>query len=189
MRIDELLQKKNISRYRLAKDSGIAYSTINDICTGKAQLEKCTAETIYRIARVLDVSMESLIEPCLDKRPDFELFKSYTCHRLKELGDVEFVIEVLEQNPIRKYYEKQWYRESLYMLAMLDYVSRENNIPICTDYNDLRRCKLEKTIFPAGVIVSASVAQNDEIKQRAIEEAIPEFMRFNIVESEVRDVI
>jgi len=78
--INELMENKKITKYRLAKESGIAYTTINDICSGKAQLEKCSAETIYRISKVLGVSMENLIEPCFDKRSDFELFKSNTCH-------------------------------------------------------------------------------------------------------------
>ena len=64
--------------------------------------------------------MEDLIEPCFDKRSDFELFKSNTCHRLKELGDIDFVIELLEEDSIRKYYNKKWYPESLYLLAMHD---------------------------------------------------------------------
>ena len=67
MTINELMENRNISQYRLSKDSGIAYTTINDICSGKAQLEKCSAETIYRISKVLGVSMEQLIEPCLEK--------------------------------------------------------------------------------------------------------------------------
>ena len=184
----ELMENKKITQYRLAKESGIAYTTINDICSGKAQLEKCSAETIYRISKVLGVSMENLIEPCFDKRSDFELFKSNTCHRLKELGDIEFVIELLEEDPIRKYYKKKWYPESLYLLAMLDYVSRENNIPICTQYDDIRSLKLKTVLFPASVSVAAKVAKNDELKHRSIMEAIPEFMRFNIVESEVRNV-
>ena len=87
--------RRNITQYRLSKDSGIAYTTINDICSDKAQLEKCSAETIYRISKVLEVSMESLIETRLDKRIDFELFKSDTCHRLKELGDIDFIIKTL----------------------------------------------------------------------------------------------
>ena len=61
--INELMENKKITKYRLAKESGIAYTTINDICNGKAQLEKCSAETIYRISKVLGVSMENLIEP------------------------------------------------------------------------------------------------------------------------------
>ena len=187
--INELMENKKITKYRLAKDSGIAYTTINDICSGKAQLEKCSAETIYRISKVLGVSMESLIEPCFDKRGDFELFKSNICHKLKELGDIDFVIELLEEDYIRKYYRKKWYPESLYLLAMLDYVSRENDIPICTQYDDMRSLKLKTTLFPASVLVAAKVAKSDELICRSIKEAIPEFMRFNIVESEVRNVI
>ncbi len=189
MIINELIKNKQITQYRLAKDSGIAYTTINDICSGKAQLEKCSAETIYRISKALGVSMESLIEPCLDKRSDFELFKSNVCHRLKELGDIEFVIELLEEDHIRRYYQKKWYPESLYLLAMLDFISRENNIPLCTQYNDMRKLKLKNILFPSGVSVSARVTGNDELKNRSVSEAIPEFMRFNIVESDVRNVI
>lgn len=71
----------------MAKDSGVAYMTVNDICNGKAQLEKCSAETLYRIAKPLGVSMESLLEPILEKRGDFEHVKSNVCHRLKESGE------------------------------------------------------------------------------------------------------
>ena len=106
MLITELMKEKNITKYRLSKNSGIPYTTINDICNGRAQLEKCSAETIYYISKELGVSMESLIEPHLEKRIDFELSKSNTCHRLKELGDVDFVIELLEQDEIGNYYKK-----------------------------------------------------------------------------------
>ncbi len=189
MTINELMKSKKITQYRLSKDSGLAYTTVNDICSGKARLEKCSAETIYRISKALGVSMESLIEPCFDNRIDFELFKSNTCHRLKELGDTEFVIELLEENRIRKYYDKKWYPESLYLLAMLDYISRENDIPVCTEYNDIRKLKLKNVLFPAGVLVAAKVSKSDEVLHLSMKEAIPEFMRFNIVESEVRNVI
>ena len=189
MTINDLMNNKNITQYRLAKDSGIAYTTINDICSGRAQLVKCSAETIYRISKVLGVSMETLIEPCFEKRSDFELFKSSVCHRLKELGDIEFVIEVLEEDSIRKYYKKKWYPESLYLLAMLDYVSKENDIPLCTQYDDMRHLKLKSLLFPAGVLVAAKIAKSDAPLYHSINEAIPEFMQFNIVENEVRNVV
>ena len=189
MTVCELMNKKKITKYRLSKDSGIAYTTVNDICNGKAHLEKCSAETVYRISKALGVTMESLIEPYIDKRSDFELFKSNTCHRLKELGDIQFIICLLEKDEIRKNYEKGWYRESLYLLAMLDYVSRENNVPLCTQYDDLRKQKLQSILFPASVLAMSKVTKNPQIKELAIKEAIPEFMRFNIVESEVRNVI
>ena len=104
-------------------------------------------------------------------------------------GDIDFVIEVLEKDEIRWYYKKQWYRESLYLLAMLDYVSRENNIPICTQYDDLRKMKLQNMLFPSGVLAAAEITKDQEVKEQAIKDSIPEFLRFNIVESEVRNVV
>ena len=108
---------------------------------------------------------------------------------MKELGDIEFVIELLEEDQIRKYYKKKWYPESLYLLAMLDYLSRENDIPICTQYDDMRHLKLKNVLFPASVSVVAKVSKSDELMKQSVKEAIPEFMRFNIVESEVRNVV
>ena len=70
------MEKKGITKYRLAKNSGVPYTTISDICNGKTQLEKCSAETVYRIAKELNVSMEYLLEPYFEKRSSFELFNS-----------------------------------------------------------------------------------------------------------------
>lgn len=189
MTINELMKKNNISKYRLAKNSGVPYATINDICNGKTNILKCTVETIYRIAKEIGVSMESLIEPYLEPRTDFELFKSNVCHRLKEEGDIDFVIYLLENDEIGKYYRKEWYPECFYLLAMLDYVSRINDIPICTQYENLRHMKLKKVLFPASILVLSQVNNDNRIKEKAVNESIPEFIRFNIVESEVRNVI
>lgn len=75
----------------MSKDSGVPHTTVNDICSGKAQLEKCSAETVYRISKAPSVTIESLIEPCFDKRSDFELFKSDIFFKLKELSDILFI--------------------------------------------------------------------------------------------------
>lgn len=187
--IRELMEQKHITKYRLSKNQGIPYTTINDICNGKTQLNKCTAETVYKIAKELDVSMESLIEPYMAKRNDFDLYRSNVCHRVKELGDIEFIIETLERDDISKYYRQKWYCESLYLLAMLDYLSTANSIPLCTKFNDLRNCRLSETVYPSSVLAAYAVTGDETIKERACREAIPEFLHFNIVESEVRDVI
>lgn len=189
MIVNEIMQSRNITKYRLSKDSGVPYTTVNDICSGRAQLEKCSAETIYKIARALDVSMESLLEPCFVKRSSFETFKSNVCHRLRELGDIEFIIETLEGDEIRGYYARGWYPESLYLLAMVDYLSRLNDVPLCTEYNDLRRACLREPLYPASVIAESVVLGSSAPRERARAAAIPEFMRFNIVEGEVRDVV
>lgn len=189
MIINELIEEKNISRYRLSKNSGIPYTTITDICSGKAKLEKCSVETVYRIAKELDVTVEELIAPSIEPRPSFEVFKSNVCHQVARLGDLEFIIQTLENDDIRSYYDKKWYPESLYLLAMVDYLSRLNDVPLCTHYDDVRALKLDAMLFPAGIIAATLVTGSDEIKHRAIRDAIPEFARFNIIEGEVRSVI
>ncbi len=72
---------------------------------------------------------------------------------------------------------------------MLDYLCRENNVPLCNDYNDLRKCRLEKPVYPESILAMAAAAKSDAIMRAAEEEAILEFKRFNIIENEIRDVI
>ena len=62
MIIDDLLALRHMTRYRLAVQAGIPHSTLNDICSGRTKLERCSAETVYKLAKSLDVSMEVLTE-------------------------------------------------------------------------------------------------------------------------------
>ena len=189
MTVQQIMKQRSLSMYRLSKNSGIPYATVNDIVSAKAQLEKCTAETVYRLATCLNVSVEELLAPCFEKRSSFDLFKSNVCHRVKELGDIAFIVECLEKDEIRSYYKKKWYPEAFYLLAMLDYLSRIHGVPLCSQYSDLRSQKLHDTIYPASILSVAAVSDNSSVKERAKKESIPEFMRFNIVEKEVRNVI
>ena len=104
------------------------------------------------------------------------------------MGDLDFMIHVLESDEIRKLYNKHWYPEALYLLAMLDYLSRVNEVPICTKYNDIRVQKLNKPMYPLGVILTSVVMKSEEALKKAEKDAIPEFRRFNIFECEVRNV-
>ena len=62
MMIEDLIAKRNMTKYRLAVQSGIPYATISDICSGKTRIERCSAETVYKLAKALNVSMELLTE-------------------------------------------------------------------------------------------------------------------------------
>ena len=122
------------------------------------------------------------------QRLAFEQFKSNTCHRVKDMGDIPFIIRLLESNQIRRFYEKKWYPEALYLLAMLDYLSRENDIPLCKNYNDIRTAKLQQPVYPSSIVVMCEVMNSDAPKEKCLQEAIPEFLRFNIMECDVRNV-
>lgn len=193
MTINAMLDQQNMTRYRLAKESGIPHATISDICSGKAQIEKCSAETLYRIAKVLSVSVEDLIRDRMEEpqehRSTFDVFKSNVCHRVKDMGDIDFIISVLESNTIRQYYEKKWMAECLYLLAMVDYLSRVNELPLCIEYDDLRSKKLAKPLYPMSVVLADAVSHTTTHADRSYRAAIPEFIRFNIVESEIRNVV
>ena len=108
---------------------------------------------------------------------------------MKELGDMDFIIDTLESQDIRMYFERKWYPESLYLLAILDYLSRENDVPLCDEYDDLRRCRLANTIYPSSILAMSAASKKEDELRRAEAAAIPEFKRFNIIESEIRNVI
>ncbi len=188
MDIMALLQNKKISVYRLAKNSGIPYATVNDICNGRTSLEKCNGETLYKLAQALDISMEELLAPYIRKRVSFENYKSAVCHRLKEMGDINFIIDTLESREIRYLHERKWYPECFYLLAMLDYISRINDVPLCSEYDDLRSMKLAKVIYPSGVRAQAAAFHSAMPLEQSIRDSIPEFIKYNIVENEVRNV-
>ena len=189
MTISEIIENKDLSKYRVAKNSGIPYMTLNDICNEKTSLEKCSAETVYKLSKELKVSMEELLDSYMNPRPAFELFKSNVCHKLKELGDLDFLIETIEKDEITDYYTRSWFPECLYLLAMVDYISRLNDVPLCSKYNKLRKTKLNETLYPSGILVEAEVSGDKNIKTKAKKKSIPEFMRFNIVEFDVRNVV
>ena len=187
MVINELLKQRGMTKYRLAKESRVPHTTVLDICNEKTSITKCSLMTIYRLAKTLNVNMEYLIE--YEERPPFEAFKSSICHKVKNLGDLDFIIETLESDKIRELYNKEWKLESLYLLAMIDYLCRENDLQLCSNYNDLRRMKFSKPIYPAGIVAMSICSDDKKIKHDSVKYAIPEFIKFNIVENEVRNVV
>ena len=62
MTLETMLASKNMSKYRLAKESGVPKSTILDICSGKSTIERCSAKTIQQIAAALDCTMEDIMK-------------------------------------------------------------------------------------------------------------------------------
>lgn len=68
MSINEILTENGMTKYRLAKLSGVPHATLNDICSGKTRIEKCSGETLYKLAKVLSVPMETLLESAMTEQ-------------------------------------------------------------------------------------------------------------------------
>ena len=124
-----------------------------------------------------------------EERLLFETFKSNVCHRVKDKGEINFMIEVLETDIITEYYKKNWFPECLYLLGMIDYLSRKNGVPVCKNYEKLRHCKLDRIVYPKGILITSVLMKKPELLQESYDNAIPEFRRFNIVENEVENIV
>lgn len=190
MQLAILLEQQNLSTYQCSKLSGIPYTTLLELVKGKTSIEKCTAETFYRLSSALNITMDELYQQLHSSeiRVSFETFKSNVCHLVKEKGDIDFIIDTLQSDNIGRYWSHKWYPEAYYTLAMVDYLSRENQLPLCKNYDSIRSTSLKKTIYPRDIELAANLDPSLDIKEQAVAESIPEFIRFNIVEKEIRNV-
>jgi len=57
-RVSQLLIEKNMTKYKLAKETGISKSIITDYCKGKVQP---TADVIIIIARYFEITSDYLL--------------------------------------------------------------------------------------------------------------------------------
>lgn len=194
MALSELLKSKNMSVYQCSKESRVPYTTLADLVNGKTKLGRCSAETVYKLSKVFHVTMEELLENHAESvsgmpyRSSFETFKSNVCHLVKDKGDIDFIVDTLKGNKIRVYWNRKWYPESFYLLAMVDYLSRENGLPLCQDYDDIRSRTMDEPIYPRDVMMAEKLNPALDARKASLENAIPEFLRFNIVEGEIRNV-
>jgi transcriptional regulator with XRE-family HTH domain len=110
MYLNTLLKEKNITVGQLSKISGVSLSTINDISSSKTSIEKCAVDTLFILAKTLNVIIYVLMGSGTDYRQSFEAFKSTICHQVHNMGDIDFIIMVLESGEIRRLLQEQWYR-------------------------------------------------------------------------------
>lgn len=67
MIITELLERKKLTKYRLAIESGVPHSTLNDIISGRTRIEKSSGETLFKLSTVLGISIEELISDSIEQ--------------------------------------------------------------------------------------------------------------------------
>ena len=184
-----LLEDKGLTIYECSRRSGIPYSTLSDLLHGKTKMERASFRYAYYLSKTLGITMEELYDQThVPERVSLETFKSQARHDLKEMGDKKYVDSIISTDIINRYWHFEWYFESLYTLAMLDYLCRINNMNIISKYDTLREYKLPEISYHADIILAAKINQKLDLRDIAVKQSIPEFIRFNIVERDVRDV-
>lgn len=118
---------------------------------------------------------------------EFELFRGNICHMVKEYGQLQFLENMLVSNQVEKYWNEEQQLYALYLLAMIDYLSNLNGIPLYSKYNYLRGYKIHEKVYPISLILAAKMEDVDI--EEFSKDAIDEFLRFNIVEGNIFDVV
>lgn len=65
--LKQYLKQKNLSIYKLAALSEIPYSTLNDIVNHKVDIANIRSGIVFKLAKILDISMDELYELCSRK--------------------------------------------------------------------------------------------------------------------------
>jgi hypothetical protein len=116
---------------------------------------------------------------------DLDIFRSNVCHRVRDMGELDFVVDTLQSEMIFHYWNENKQFQALYLLAMMDYLCRKNDIPRCENYNELRSFCFKEPIYTRDVLLSSKLIPDKDIKEEARNNSILEFIRFNIVECDI----
>ena len=104
---------------------------------------------------------------------NFYLFRSEVQHEIKRKG-IKFILDIINENDIPIYFEHQEYLRGFYLLACIDTLCEEYNLPLCSDYDIYRNMKLSKPVYLS--------TQNIETVQYLLH-----FVRYNIYEITIYD--
>lgn len=185
----DLIIKNNMSVYECSKRSGIPYTTLRELAHEQTSMMKCHADTLYRLSKALGVAMEELLRPYIRWEigdASWENYKSTLQHRLKHEGDKAFILDVVRNMVPFYYYRKRQFAPCLYLVALTDYVCRENDVKLFEGFEVFRSMKLKDTILPADAVMMKLLGMEPD--PDLVKNAIPEFVRHNIIEGNVRDV-
>lgn len=80
--LKDYLKDQHRSMYRLAEESGVAYSTVNDLANGRIEIQNCRAGILKDLARALSISMDELYELCSNEI-EFPLESMTTSARIR----------------------------------------------------------------------------------------------------------
>ena len=173
MNMKKALSDKHISIRKLSVITGLPYATVYGIVNGKINLEECQYKTLKPIAAYFELSVDDLVY----HYEDFQTFRNNLHHRLVKEDELEVIADLLENKTIDYFCSHEDYLKALYLLALVDYVLKKNNYPVCREYAFLRRQKLKKPYYVGGR------SAEKELK------CIPEFVMHNIYEGDLYDAV
>lgn len=187
MTLKQLLKNKNITAYNLAKETRIPYSTICDLVNGKTSITNLSLKYGLAIADYLKMDPRKLLELTTVELIDFRYFRNNLLHDLKRTDPKVFVNRLISRKEIDFCVKNNGLDRALYILALIDYLSKQYEININPNrYSSLRKKKLKKPLFPGSDLVRFDSIEEAEEKLGI--KVIPEFKAFNIIEEDIWNV-
>ena len=198
MFLNDMMNHKHITRTDLRCMTGLPESTLRNILNGNTQIDHCEAATLLSLANALDTTVEDILckywaeceanmkpekSPVHDKHSLLFFYMMYEAAliKLNDIGEVDFIREMYEFQWIERFYSDGLYRIALFLLAMVDYLSRKHHLKLNPKYDQHRKLSLDAPVY--SLITMDDYDDPDACaKAKAYAEchSIPEFARFNL---------
>lgn len=111
-------------------------------------------------------------------------------HRLKDSIDNDAFFHFLVQEiSLDDLYNQEQYEKLYYTVALVDYldcIDEERKFDYIGKY---MHGKLEYLTFSSGVETYCKVVQSEDIKEQLLKSALPEFLKYNLVVTDVEGVV
>lgn len=199
MYLNDLMSAQRMNRAELGRVSGIPESTLRDILNGRARIDRCEAGTLLCLADALNTTVEDIIchywDECLatdDSEHQRAVHDTSTLAvfyhmvngilaRIARNGDLRFIWDVCGNRWIEQFYEIGYYRISLFLLGMIDYLNKKHGLKNSPRFIAYRKLFLDQPVYALSTVEK----NNDPVafaiaKAHAERLAIPELARFNI---------
>ena len=198
MFLNDMMKDKHMTRAHLRRQSGLPESTLRNILNGTTQLDHCEAATLLSLANVMGTTVKDLLckywaECGTDAEPEAKavhdgesilyFYMMYEAALIKRrlLGDIGFIREMSGCQWIERFYSDSQYRIALFLLGLVDYLSRQHHLKPNPQYDEYRKLSLDQPVYSPSTM--ANYDDPDAYKKAmAYAEtcSIPELARFNI---------
>ncbi len=130
-KLNEKIVKTGKSIYLISKETGIPYSSLNDIINGKVDVNKCSSETIFLLSLYLQCSIEDILNefPLINgvsgKYKNIKYYWKYDTKRKMELHIIEENNDIVIDSG-NMFSQSRFYKETKRMTELLiDYYLEE----------------------------------------------------------------
>lgn len=117
----------------------------------------------------------------------YTTFTSQVCHMLKSISAENFV-NFVSNLDLDEFLMKNKIKEVLYLVAITDMICNKNNLPLVKQFEKYRKMKLKELSYPEGLELYCSITNDQQAKQKMLQSAIPELLKYNIVENSICNI-